>query len=467
MTVSETEQHRRLKQIICNSLSMQIGASIKEYPSSGHELDVLAVTPDGVSIYVEIIWSDSRTHFLKDLNMLHESDADVKVAVVSPSILAKEEYKRDFLKAVIAQRRAGRLILDDFVDGKKVLETPGYFEGQVIPHIVQLIAQLRESKKMPQTWLRAQGIRVEIPKPAEVEEELLSNLLPVLALPEDVWSTATKVRDAYDIFVRAGRSVAIPPFVLKNRRLYTFAPLDDEANQTLVSIFGPLNELQCENVKDWRTQLDKRNLLVQLLNLALKDYCKRELGLRYDRRRDRFIFGGDNSTDRVVKWKPGARIASRKVVKCLYDVAGRPKFWRHYSAECKFLTIGEELFLLLQPGLTFTKDGRTPLESTNISRLSTRWMHNQYNSSYLYYFRFWAAQLSKQGDAISITTGGPRMEVSVEPATCEMRVGLPDDSISVDRMFERVPELFEEPVGEIGLTYPSEDELQEFSEEEA
>jgi hypothetical protein len=37
----------------------------------------------------------------------------------------------------------------------------------------------------------------------------------------------------------------------------------------------------------------------------------------------------------------------------------------------------------------------------------------------------------------------------------------------VDRMFERVPELFEEPVGEIGLTYPSEDELQEFSEEEA
>jgi hypothetical protein len=89
--LSESEEHKKIKHLISTGLHKWTGASLKEYPSSGHELDVFAVTPDGISIYVEIIWSATSRNFYRDISMIQQSDAVVKLVVVGPGILSKED----------------------------------------------------------------------------------------------------------------------------------------------------------------------------------------------------------------------------------------------------------------------------------------------------------------------------------------------------------------------------------------
>ena len=84
--MSESVEHRKIKDVISVKLKEWVGASIKEYPSSGHRLDIYAVTPDRISIYIEIIWSSSPQNFFRDLNLIQQSDADVKLVIASPEV---------------------------------------------------------------------------------------------------------------------------------------------------------------------------------------------------------------------------------------------------------------------------------------------------------------------------------------------------------------------------------------------
>jgi len=72
--ISESFEHKKIKDSISVKLREWFGVSVKEYPSSGHELDIFAVTPDGISIYVEIIWSDTSTNFFRDMSIILEED---------------------------------------------------------------------------------------------------------------------------------------------------------------------------------------------------------------------------------------------------------------------------------------------------------------------------------------------------------------------------------------------------------
>jgi hypothetical protein len=124
----ESEQHRSVKEILEQKLHEWFGASISEYPSSGHELDVFAVTANGISIYVEVIWNHSLSHFRLDMNMLQQSDADVKVVVGSPKVVADGKMMREFAKVVISQRKTGKQIQGEIINGLRVLEDSNYVE---------------------------------------------------------------------------------------------------------------------------------------------------------------------------------------------------------------------------------------------------------------------------------------------------------------------------------------------------
>ena len=131
MTPSESSQHRRIKNIIYAKLKEWTGATLEEYPSSGHELDVYAVTRVGISIYVEIIWTSSRTNFLRDMLMIQTSDADVKLVVVSPEILTNDEFQRQFEKVAISQRRLNFAVHGSFIDGDRILNEHEYLETEL------------------------------------------------------------------------------------------------------------------------------------------------------------------------------------------------------------------------------------------------------------------------------------------------------------------------------------------------
>ena len=86
--VAETLEHKRLKELLYQKLtSWLIGATKKEYLSSGHKLDVFYVSYQGISIMVEIIWTETKENFYRDLILLLDSDAKVKIVITNPKIL--------------------------------------------------------------------------------------------------------------------------------------------------------------------------------------------------------------------------------------------------------------------------------------------------------------------------------------------------------------------------------------------
>lgn len=122
------------------------GASASEYPSSGHELDAFSVNAEGVSIYCEIIWSGSKTHFLYDLNLLQQSDADVKIVVGGPDVISNPYYVREFSKVAISQRRLGNMICSRLVDGRRLLADADFLNMTFKRNLIRLVRRAERAK---------------------------------------------------------------------------------------------------------------------------------------------------------------------------------------------------------------------------------------------------------------------------------------------------------------------------------
>lgn len=141
----ESGQHDRIKSMISERLKAWTGATLEEYPSSGHELDIYAMTPDSISLCVEIIWSNSVANFHRDLIIVQSSDANVKLVIASPGIKAK--CQREFEKVALAQRKLGYSIHGDLIDGQKILEDPEFVETEFRKIFTETLDQARKSRK--------------------------------------------------------------------------------------------------------------------------------------------------------------------------------------------------------------------------------------------------------------------------------------------------------------------------------
>ena len=181
MGIAETPEHRRIKELIESKLKEWFGVSVKECPSVGHELDVFSTSIDGVSVYFEVIWSDSHTHFLSDLNMVQQSDADVKLVIGSPKVVGNESYAREFSKVVIAQRRIGYHVHGEMIDGSRILHDPSYVDTELKSKVLSLIGSAKGAparlKAERATAMKTVAEKVVADK---IEEQLLSNLFPVI-----------------------------------------------------------------------------------------------------------------------------------------------------------------------------------------------------------------------------------------------------------------------------------------------
>ena len=143
----ESESHLLIKQKIRSKLHEWFGASIDEYYSVGHELDTFAVTNSGTSIYIEIVWSHSMSQFLKDMNMLQQSDAEVKVVIGSPKVIVDYNIIREFSKIVISQRRNGIKIHGDIINGIIILEDNFYVENDFKSILFNLVNEAKKTTK--------------------------------------------------------------------------------------------------------------------------------------------------------------------------------------------------------------------------------------------------------------------------------------------------------------------------------
>jgi len=89
--------------------------------------------------------------------------------------------------------------------------------------------------------------------------------------------------------------------------------------------------------------------------------------------------------------------------------------------------IDDDIFLKIEPTMTFTHDGYRPLRPNRIISLLSRWLPRQFNNTYLLLVRFWAKFLSRLDVVISIPVGEQKIEVAANPMFTRTTVGITDE----------------------------------------
>ncbi len=268
----------------------------------------------------------------------------------------------------------------------------------------------------------------------DVDEQLLSNLFPVSAMPETVWYGPTR-RTNEEVYRHLTSKVSgiLPTFIVKNRKIFCFWNL----NAAKCPFRGLLSAAVIENdsVSNWIDNVDKNRWLMELLNKGMKHHC-RNLDLWFDNTHKRYLFSPLYGSDRTISWNTGRRKSTRTVVKKYTRGVSGDVFWAHQTLKAKFTTVGRDIFLQLDPGWTFTADGSMPLPKEQIGPLSVKWTTKEHNSSMLYHIRFWSSYLSQHHKSIVLKLGDSPCTIDTTPGIANMNKGLEDDTLHIDKVFD-------------------------------
>lgn len=280
----------------------------------------------------------------------------------------------------------------------------------------------------------APGARPE-PSPIQyeddVDEQLLSNLFPVSSMPKTVWHGPT-TRSNAQVYEHLNRVFpgTLPTFIVKSGRIFCFWDLNERRCpfRTLLSA----DVIGRDGVDDWLDDEVKSRWLAELLNKGLKHHC-RGIGLTFDAKHKRYMFLPSDGRDLQIPWNTGQRKSTRTVVRKYSN--GKP-FWAHQSLGARFVVLDGDVFLLLDPGWTFTSDGRTPLPKERTGSLSSRWTARERNSSMSYHIRFWSSHLSRSSEQLVLDLGGSACKIHTTPGTADMDKGLEGDIMPISKVFE-------------------------------
>ena len=266
-----------------------------------------------------------------------------------------------------------------------------------------------------------------------VEEVLLSNLLPVTQFPGTIWSAKTALRTKADLWKHLTDKDArgsVPPFILKENRIFTFADL-----ATLRGSLPPFvdeRSLRSDAAGQWQVQEDRWRWYVELLHAALRNYLRGTLHLAVDNERHRFFFAPDHGNARTYRPR-GA--AARTVAKPCKRPDGST-FWVHQGCRMRFETLGSRLFLQLAPSWLFTSDGKVLLAGRQVSPLSIAWTARERNGAILRHVLFWAEVLANRGRSIEIPTGGQPLVLAPRPTRTVVPVGVACDFVKVRTLLQ-------------------------------
>lgn len=278
----------------------------------------------------------------------------------------------------------------------------------------------------------------EASKPDDINETLLTNLLPVKSIPQVIWEAITRFSnktEALHFLAMTGRKENFPSFIIREDRLISFSDLSDLTNPLRVLI--EIESSFSSKISLWRKESVRWRRIVELMNLALKDHCKK-IDLVFDEEHKRYYFPAITSKEKKVAWKSVKRRVERKVVS-YYD---KYNSFLHRAARMKFLTLGEQIYLLIDPRIIFTSDGINPTSNERLQRLSTRLTYMQYNYTVLTDVRFWSAKLANAEDEIRIKGLGYSLIIDTAPADCRMTVGYDESTKTLP--LEQTPQEEEE-----------------------
>ncbi len=269
--------------------------------------------------------------------------------------------------------------------------------------------------------------------PAEadtIQEVVLSNLLPVESYPGAIWSAPTSARQRSDV---TSEAPDVPAFELREQRLYTFTDLTRPEGP-----FAPFVDRAAAHsnaVSSWMGDDARWRWFIALLNRCLRLHL-RGLPVRQDEK-GRFVFLSDNGATRKWSWGPGRRREREVAARKSNPVTGQ-EFWVHHGSRLRFQTLGDKLFLLVDPCYVFTSDGMQPLYSRVVGPLSVKWTGRERNASILRHVTFWSRFLSRGRRRVQIETGATPITLSCVPALARTQRGIEFDHVGFQNLIDQV-----------------------------
>lgn len=370
--------------------------------------------------------------------------------VLSPSMLKREwpqaEWTARFMSDPGGRRHQLLPILlhehdpetNELIDIPMLLRPIRRFDftkpSQYEPEFAELVRKLRgerprrgglQAEKGPPHGERPAGAEAA----DDVQEVLVSNLLPVDALPQLIWSDAATTSKMTDVW-HAFKGHRVPPFVIDSGRLYSFFPPDD-ANSPFRSFLTGVAP-RAEAVDSWLADQDKARMLIRLFNDALQEHAYHLRIRNLKDNRKQFYCPVFDGKPRQFRWGGGGRV--RTIAKVARR-ADQQLIGIHYSARMRFLVLGARVFLLIEPGWMFTSDGVTPLEGKQVTVLSTKFGGKERNATVLRNVLMWGMLLADGQERIRISIGGPNLVIDSVPALAGIAAGIDGDSMKLDRIF--------------------------------
>jgi hypothetical protein len=297
--------------------------------------------------------------------------------------------------------------------------------------------------------------------PSPTPELLVSNLLKLDGIPSIIWSGETSARKPSEIWEKIRTNDG---FILREKRLYTFANLTDELCP-LRNVVDPASIGKVEDSSVWLSDADKRRNLIALLNDCVKQHA-RERRIGKDEK-GRFYFwpildrGDDPDATPIPQTRyyelPGDKklraVAAKKT-----SPADNSTFWVHYAARIKVELFNATSFLRLEPTYIFTRNGREPLDGKSVGRLSIQWSGKQQNPDVLRAILFWSHILSDGRPQIRIAVGSGFLTASIVPALARTSFGAAGDYIRIGALVQEFDPTLDEIVAEAEIVERDEED---------
>ncbi len=319
------------------------------------------------------------------------------------------------------------------------------------------VAVLRQMKKDHELWVaKSLTSAPTVRNRPLVSERIQSTVLPVLALPQAVFSAPCSFgQNEYDevkrrVHVPAREKETDPyilaPFALRDGRLYAFQTLSESNPFSDV-----IDSTKVTSHKSWEMwdDPDWKRVYVSLLNRSLYKYAG-TLKIRYDPEHKRFYFPVlEEGKERSVTYRPlNKKEQPRKVAwepKFRHDGTGKG-FWYHLAAGLRFHhTDDRQWCLSIRPERHLTKDGSLLLAPDKIGRKVTKLKAKMYNDKYMGEIVFWRDFLSQGEPRFVLNYGSQQAVIGVELIPFDVEwIGIAGD----DKPFKN--ELYEEDLFTLG-----------------
>jgi hypothetical protein len=288
--------------------------------------------------------------------------------------------------------------------------------------------------------------------PDKLQDVLLGNLLAVVSLPRTIWSAETTAKTKAEVLAKVEHAEG---FILKEKRLYTFADLT--ASGTPLRDIVDSKTVQTLSRHEWLIHPDRARWLMNLLNRYLAGYLSR-LAIKQERRGRYFFRPQKDGLDRM--WEnpgdPRRAVASKKT-----NQLDGGHFWVHHAARIKFKRVGNSVFLMVEPTYLFTSDGENPLEGQETGKLAIMWGGRQKNVDILRNFVFWIRTMSHGNPKITIPTGSEPIVIAAVPTTARLGWGVKGDAVRISSLLKQVDTELDEAAKDVVVVPQTADDHEE------